>query len=94
MISGFLFAWGLLRYQLLNLIPLAHEAVMDGMGDPVIVLDMDDRVMEINKANANIFALKTFTPGQDAAQELFAGLFTLVDTHRKKQPLKLRLTLK
>ncbi|MBA3012421.1 MAG: PAS domain S-box protein [Proteobacteria bacterium] len=94
MISGSLFAWGLLRYQLLNLIPLAHEAVMDGMGDPVIVLDMDDRVMEINTASANIFALKTFTPGQDAAQELFSDLFTLVDTHRKKTAIEVETDLK
>ncbi|MBU0972385.1 MAG: PAS domain S-box protein, partial [Proteobacteria bacterium] len=94
MISGILFAWGLLRYQLLNLIPLAHEAVMDGMGDPVIVLDMNDRVMEINKASSNIFALKTFTPGQDAAQELFPGLFTLVDTHREKTAVEIETDLK
>ncbi len=52
MVSCGVFALGLFRYHLLLLLPLAHEAVMDGLGDPVIVLDMDDRMVEINQAGA------------------------------------------
>jgi len=92
-ISGVLFAWGLLRYQLLNLIPLAHEAVMASMGDPVIILDMNDRVMEINRACSKTFAIQSFTQGQDTAKEMFPELYRLVDVHRGKKAVKIEAGL-
>jgi PAS domain S-box-containing protein len=93
MVSGILFAWGFLRYQLLNLIPLAHEAVMDGLGDPVIVMDMNDRVMEINRACSTTFAIQTFTPGQDTAKEMFPDLYRLADAHRGEKAVKIEAAL-
>jgi len=57
MVSCGVFALGLFRYHLLHILPLAHEAVMDGLGDPVIVLDMEDRIVEINQVCAAVFNL-------------------------------------
>ncbi len=54
-ISGIVYAWGLFRYQLLNIIPLAHEAVIDGMSDSVLVLDRHDQIVDINKAAETVF---------------------------------------
>ncbi len=93
MVSGILFSVGLIRYQLLNLIPLAHEAVIDGMGDPVIVMDMNDRVMEINRACSKAFALQTFTPGQDSAKNMFPELYRLVDAHRETKAVEIETAL-
>ena len=93
MISGILFAWGLLRYQLLNLIPLAHEAVMDGMGDPVVVLDMNDRVMEVNKSCSKTFGVEIFIPGRDTAKNIFPDLFPLIDARRGKKAMEIETAL-
>lgn len=93
MTTGILFAWGLFRYQLLNLIPLAHEAIMDSLGDPVLVLDMDDRVVEINQACSTVFEVKEVTPGQDHAGKLFPGLYSLIRTLREKQAVELETSL-
>jgi PAS domain S-box-containing protein len=93
MVSGILFAWGFLRYQLLNLIPLAHKAVMDSMGDPVIVMDMNDRVMEINRTCSKTFAIESFKQGQASAKELFPELYQLVDAYRGKKAVKIEAGL-
>ncbi|WDP84999.1 MAG: hypothetical protein HUN05_07460 [Desulfobacter sp.] len=55
MLTSTAFTVALFRYHLLHLIPLAHEAVMDGLGDPVIVLDMKEQVVEVNHACVSAF---------------------------------------
>ncbi len=87
MITGLIFAWAMVRYQLLYLIPLAHEAVMDSMGDPVVVLDMEDRVVELNQASTRLFEVSNFVPGMYKARELFFDLSDLVDRHRGHTPV-------
>lgn len=86
MVTGIFFVWALIRYQLLHLIPLAREAVMDSMEDPVVVLDMADRVVEVNQACSRVFEITRFVPGMHDAEELFPDLFSLVDQHRSHAP--------
>ena len=86
MVTGLIFVWALIRYQLLHLIPLAREAVMDSMGDPVVVLDMEDRVVEVNQACTRLFAINQFVPGMYGAKEMFPDLFSLVEQHRSHVP--------
>ena len=40
----------LLRYQLLDISPVAHDAVVEGMGDGTIVLDLRNRIVDLNPA--------------------------------------------
>lgn len=93
MVTGMVFAWGLFRYQLLNLIPLAHEVILNSMGDPVIVLDKDDQVVEINQACSITFKIENFIPGRNRAQDLFPGLYSLLRTHRKNQAVEMEASL-
>ena len=93
MLCGSLFVWGFLRYQLLDLIPLAHGAVMDSMGDPVIVMDMNDRVMEINRACSKTFSIQPFRPGQEKAGNMFPDLYGFVVTHRKEKAVEIEASL-
>ena len=83
--SGFgnlLIAWGLFRFRLFDLIPVAREAVIESMSDLVIVLDVNDRVVDINLA-----ALKMI--GRTAAEvigqptlHVFSQWPELVDQYR------------
>jgi PAS domain-containing protein len=50
MVTGLAFTWGLLRYQLLNLSPIARNVVIDSMSDGMIVLDLQDRIIDLNPA--------------------------------------------
>jgi PAS domain S-box-containing protein len=56
---GFMFTyivwgWAIFRVQFLNLIPIAHHAILEGMQDSVLVFDVADRVVELNPAAAQI----------------------------------------
>ncbi|MDX1383300.1 MAG: EAL domain-containing protein [Thermoanaerobaculia bacterium] len=47
-VATMLIAWGLFFYRLLDMTPVAFEAVFNSMGDGVVVLDVDGRVTMIN----------------------------------------------
>jgi len=50
-------AWGILGYQLWNIVPVAREAVLAGMRDAVIVVDGRDRIAELNPAAQELIGL-------------------------------------
>ena len=49
-VTGLAFVPGLFRYRLLDLTPVAWAAVVDGINDPVIVIDPAGRIVELNPA--------------------------------------------
>ena len=53
-LSTVLMAWGVFRFQLLNLLPVARDAVVDASADGLIVLDIHNRVVDINPAARRI----------------------------------------
>ncbi|MDF2591015.1 MAG: domain S-box protein [Clostridia bacterium] len=54
-IGGVLLFIGMFRYKLLDLVPIALEAVVETMSDLVIVLDTQNRIIDINNAAKGIF---------------------------------------
>lgn len=55
-ITGVAFFWGLSRLQLLDIMPVAHEAIFGSMVDGVIVLDTRHRIVDLNPAAQHIVA--------------------------------------
>jgi diguanylate cyclase (GGDEF)-like protein/PAS domain S-box-containing protein len=53
-ISGILFAWAQFRYRFLDAVPLARAAIVERMLDGMVVLDANQRVIDINPAAARI----------------------------------------
>jgi len=47
-VSGIIFCFGLFRFQLLDIVPIAREALLEAIGDAVLVLDLKDRIVEKN----------------------------------------------
>ncbi|MCP3873275.1 MAG: PAS domain S-box protein [Desulfobacteraceae bacterium] len=82
-ISGIAFSWGLLRYQMLNLIPVTHETVIESMGDPVITLDMNDRILDVNKAAQVLLKIKKVLPAHETLKEKFPLLFEYLVKYRR-----------
>ncbi len=77
-ISSLCFVLALFRYHLLRLIPLAREAVMDGLGDPVIVLDMQDRIAKVNRACVQALCLKHFPEERTLLSSFSPQIYQLV----------------
>jgi PAS domain S-box-containing protein len=48
--AGGVFAWGLSRFRVLDIVPVARNMVVESMRDAVIVLDLGHRVVELNPA--------------------------------------------
>ena len=49
-ISGLAFGWGVFRYRLLDIVPIAYDLMLDNMQDAVFVFDRNQRVLELNRA--------------------------------------------
>lgn len=47
-VSGLLIAWGLFRYRILDITPVARDAIIESMRDGMIVLDPKNRVVDAN----------------------------------------------
>ena len=72
-VSSLALAWALVSYRLFDLVPVARSAVVDNMSDGVLVLDSEDRIMDLNPAALRIIGLRpASTIGQPAAQALRA----------------------
>ena len=53
-LSGMIVAWGLFRFRLFDIMPLARTEVIRGMEHGVIVLDEQNRVVDVNRAVRNM----------------------------------------
>ncbi len=56
-LSNLIIAWGLFRYQLFDVVPVAREAVIENMADAVLVLDRRGRVIDYNPSAVSLLQL-------------------------------------
>lgn len=49
-LTGLVIGLGLFRYRLLDIVPIARQTVVDNLPDSVIVLDTQDRIIDLNPA--------------------------------------------
>ncbi|MBT3390027.1 MAG: diguanylate cyclase [Chloroflexi bacterium] len=56
-ISGMLIAWALFRYQLFDLVPLAHSIIIENLAESMIVLDVKNRIIELNRSASAVLQI-------------------------------------
>ncbi len=71
MISGLALTYGLQRYRMLDLVPVARDLVIQSLADAVLVVDAASRVVDMNAAAQALFGWDTTALGQPASA-LFA----------------------
>jgi PAS domain S-box-containing protein len=77
-IGNLIVSWGLFRYGLFNIVPIARERVLENITDSIIVLDTSNRVVDMNHvALANVGKTSAQVIGHPA-QEVFAEWLHLV----------------
>ncbi|MCD4741782.1 MAG: PAS domain S-box protein [Desulfobacteraceae bacterium] len=80
--TGILLAWGLFRYRLFNIMPVARDTIFENINDGVIVLDVQDRIIDLNIAARKIFNLvPTKVIGREA-EEIFQAWSDLTECFR------------
>ncbi len=53
-VTGLMAAWSIFHFRLFDIVPVARSAVVDSMSGGVLVLDVQNRVVDINPAAQNI----------------------------------------
>ncbi|MBW2095238.1 MAG: response regulator [Deltaproteobacteria bacterium] len=74
-VTGIVIALGLFRFRLLEIVPIARDMVFEGIRDAVIVLDLQDRVLDLNEAARNIVPGNPSTVIRREAREVFPEWF-------------------
>ncbi|MFZ5858773.1 MAG: HD domain-containing phosphohydrolase [Chloroflexota bacterium] len=78
--GNLIIAWGLFRYRLFDLRPIARDMLFENMADLVVVLDAQDRIVDINPS-----ALKEFkmTESRVIGQPVNSVFFSEWEEYRK-----------
>jgi PAS domain S-box-containing protein len=71
-LSGVALAWGLFRFRLLDIVPVARDAVLESMSDGVFVVDVQQRVVDVNPAGCQILRRPAHTIIGQPATHLLA----------------------
>ena len=61
-VTGLVLAWGLLRFQLLDILPIARTAVFESLSDAILTIDDKNRIIDLNPAAEALLGLKTNPP--------------------------------
>jgi PAS domain-containing protein len=77
--TGVLLLIALSRFRLLDLAPVALRQLFAGMADGLVVLDAEDRVVDINPAARQLFDVEGSPVGRDA--HALAGWARMVPAH-------------
>jgi len=71
-IGNIVVVWGLFRYGLFDIIPIAREHVIENMIDPVVVLDSRNRVVDINLAALRLLEKQIADVLGESSSKVFA----------------------
>jgi PAS domain S-box-containing protein len=92
-ISGLAVAWSLFRFRLLDLLPVAREAVMESMHDAVIVLDERDRIVDLNPAAQRLAQRSASGAVGHPCSQVFAAWPALLDHVRNRSDASTKIIL-
>lgn len=79
-VTGLCYGYGIFRYQMLDLVPVARDTVIESMRDGYIVLDENDRIVDCNNAATEAVGAGEGVVGSPLAAVLPA-CSDLVDNH-------------
>jgi PAS domain S-box-containing protein len=72
--SATIMAWGLNRYRILDVRPIARGEVVESMADAMVVIDNDDRLIDLNRSAGPLLTLHPERAlGAPAAESLRCG---------------------
>lgn len=81
-IAGLTAAWGLFRLQWLDIVPVARDAVIESLSDSMIVLDAQDRVVDLNPAAQGVIGCAAAEAIGQPATQVFAPWIDLAGRYR------------
>lgn len=83
-VSSLMLAWGLFRFKLLDLMPVASEAILQNLGDGILVTDARSRIIFINPSFENLAWLMKGTSVGNQVTEVLYNWPDIFQDHTKK----------
>lgn len=90
-ISALAAFWGMYRYKFLDVVPLAHHVVVEGMGDALLVLDSAGRVGDLNPEATRVLGLAPAQVVGRSVEQLLPEHPELVQRCREQQEAQLEI---
>lgn len=81
-LTGIAMAWGVFQFRLLDIVPIARDTVIESMSDGVLVLDDEDRIVDINPVAEGIVSLTASEVVGQPAEEVLSRWPNLVKRYR------------
>jgi PAS domain S-box-containing protein len=81
-LTGLAMAWGVFKFRLLDIVPVARDTVIESMSDGVLVLDDEDRIVDINPVAEGIIGLTASEVIGQPAEEVLSPWPDLVERYR------------
>ena len=70
-LSALVIGWSIIRYRLFEVVPIARDTLIENMDDAVLVLDLQDRIVDVNPAARRLLgASGNLLIGEKAAASL------------------------
>jgi len=80
-VSGVVIAWGMFRYGLFDIVPVAYDTVVNSIDDAIVVMDNESRIVGYNRAAGRIFGLTPASMGKPAV-DIWQGWPDLIELSR------------
>jgi len=87
-ITGVMLSIGLLRYQILDLVPIARSTVVDNIDEGYLVLDTQDSIVDVNETATDIIGRDKDDAVGETFQTIFADFPSVLDRFEDAQDLR------
>ena len=78
-VSGLALAWGLFRLRLFDIVPVAHETIIESMSDGIIVVDTQNRTVDLNPIAERIIDFPMFKAIGQSVEHVLSAQPKLVE---------------
>ena len=92
-ISGLAAAWGLFRFRLLDIVPVARDVLIERMVDGAVVLDAQNRVVDLNPAAERIIGHTALEAIGQSGTRVLSCLPDFVEGYRHARESQREITL-
>jgi len=81
-LTGLAMGWGLFRFRLLDTVPVARDTIIESMSDGVIVLDPQNRIVDLNPVAEGILGCLASQAVGQSAKKVLSRWPDLVERYR------------
>ena len=92
-VAGLIIAWGIFRFRLFDIVPIARSAVVDSLSEGVFVLDTHHRIVDVNSTALHIIGRPVTEVVGQPMRHILADRSDLVARFRDVNEAQTEITL-